>query len=58
MASIARGLIRPDGREPALNAATFPAPVEAGERLGHLAAVGVLDADEQDTLHEHVSFVI
>ena len=27
------------------------AAVDARERLGHLAAVGVLDADEQDALH-------
>src|ERR1022692_3601335 len=30
MASIAFGFTRPDGREPALNASTFPAPVYVG----------------------------
>lgn len=32
------------------------APVEASERLGHLAAVGVLHADEQDALHDRTFF--
>ena len=33
-----------------------PGAVHARERLGHLAAVAVLDADEQDALHGQASF--
>ncbi len=46
---MARGLITPLGLEPALYASTWPAAVDAGERFGKLAAVGVFHADEEDT---------
>ena len=50
MNSMARGFTRPDGREPELIRLDRVAAVHPGERLGHLAAVAVLDADEQHSL--------
>ena len=55
MASIAFG-IDPTGRAgTGAERLDLTGPVDAGERLGHLAPVRVLDADENDFLHEQIS---